>query len=245
MLMIDEHHIDNIGYRDMRTFWKFIYVALSLLFIFNADANDKTETKHPDISDSPPVQYTSSILSVVGIDESMAFTMESADAFGNMVDRIPDILERIKAPLDPVIAGGTIRLIEITVRYLDGKNDSFYTKELKYHQMLTADHYIFEYVYETLYDGTSEKERFEYLTNVKVLKRIKIVNDGSLISKYTELLGDINNIEYTSPKFFIKNINERAILTEEGPLVYLESVYKVKKSGWGRQDSFCDILQKK
>jgi hypothetical protein len=55
--------------------------------------------------------------------------------------------------------------------------------------------------------------------------------------KPTSLNSDIEVTE------LIKRIEAKT--AEMGAFNYLESVYKVKKSGWGRQDSFCDILQKK
>jgi hypothetical protein len=117
-----------------------------------------------------------------------------------------------------------IWIAEIDVRYIDGKWDKFYTymDERRYMQIPNVKYYIFEYIYDTLYDGTLEKDRFEYLTNVKVIQGVKIVEDDNLINKYTDLLRNMECIPYISPLLYIENVNERTILTEYGAFEYIE-----------------------
>jgi hypothetical protein len=79
--------------------------------------------------------------------------------------------------------------------YTDGKPDIFYTRERKYQEIPKANYYIFEYIYDTIIDAENR------LVNVKIIRNIRVFDNN-------ELLDDLENIPYTSPRLLIMNIIE-------------------------------------
>jgi hypothetical protein len=169
-------------------FLKNVFIVLMVWLAFNAGGNYKTEAETiTGMSESQsPVQYTSPVFLVESVHAVEYFSVD-------------------------------VWCIEIDGRYLDnGKRDIFYSKELKYDMMPEAKYYIFEYSYDTFYDG----KEYRHLANVKAITDVKAFNDDYL-------LRNTEDIPYTSPLLNILEINERAILIPKDDAVFVFIEIKV------------------
>jgi hypothetical protein len=92
--------------------------------------------------------------------------------------------------------------------YSDGKPDTFYAQGYKYLEFPLADYYIFDYIYDTIPDG---KDGLEV---IKVIKDVRVFDNN-------ESLDDLENIPYTSPRLWIRNVIEHNLFFNGVALSYI------------------------